>query len=140
MLSCTRTNEKLKNNETSEAKHILDFIPANKNAIFKAIRNDNAIALRLKKIDTLRLEYRIELNRQWKGSRFDSGTVDFTALRGDSLFVFDGATIDCKLRVMLYRASPQDNFYAQVERVCSDSMDNITTTDFPVLWSEHSFR
>lgn len=118
---------------TSQTKDPLNNFDWRKGAEFTQIKNNNAIALHLKRVDSLDFKYRIELNRQWKGSTFDTGTVTFDKVFSDTCILLSGRGTDCQLQIFLSNDSSRYNLYARIERLCNDTTRNILKDDFPSI-------
>ena len=89
--------------------------------------------MQLTRADSLTLRYRIELNRQWKGSTFDTGTIVFQKTLAHTGILLTEQSSECRLTVFISNDSLQHNLYAQIERLCSDTTENILNDDFPMI-------
>lgn len=134
IVSCSPSQDKTDNVEMiSQTEGPLNNFDWHKGAEFTQIKDSEAIVLELKRVDSLEFKYRIELNRQWKGSSFDTGTVTFDKVVADTCILLSGRGTDCQLQIFLSNDSSRYNLYARIERLCSDTTRNILKDDFPII-------
>ena len=132
-ISCSYKSDKVDDLDNQQIANPLNRFDWRKGAEFTQIKDNNAIALQLTRADSLTLRYRIELNRQWKGSTFDTGTIVFQKTLADTGILLTEQSSECRLTVFISNDSLQHNLYAQIERLCSDTTENILNDDFPMI-------
>ena len=130
--SCAQQKDNTDHEITPESMNVfLDNFNWRNGAEFTQVKNNDAIALRLERVDSLKFKYRIELIRQWKHSTFDTGTVIFNQLAADTGVFLKGQRPDCSLQIFISNDSSQYNLFALVSRRCDDTTKNIDHEDFP---------
>ncbi len=139
LISCTKTsdNSNDKKLETEEnIPELLDGFSLNRTSGFTAIKNNDAIALDLKRIDHGTMEYRIEISRNWKTSTVDHGVVKIKQIVSEDEIDLTENIDGCELLVKVLRDSLTGDVFAQVRRECSDTTKNIGTEEFPHIRSK----
>ena len=113
----------------------LAIFPMDKEWEFISSMDKDRIIIQIKRTESNKLTYRIELLRNYYGLPLDYGTLVLTDIASDSTFNFSGGNEDCKLSVKMYQSSePGGGKRMILERICSDTTKNISSSDFPPLW------
>ncbi len=113
----------------------LTIFPMNTEWEFISSKANDRIIILIKRTDDSKLSYRIELLRNYYGLPLDYGTLVLTEVASDSIFNFSGGNEECKLSLKMYQSSqPGGGKRVILERMCSDTTKNISTSDFPPLW------
>ena len=82
-----------------------------------------------------KFNYRIELMKNYYGLPLDQGTVTLTHIEQDSTMNFEGGNETCELKLKMYQSKePSGGKRIIIERTCSDTTKNITSSDFTPLW------
>ena len=113
----------------------LAMFPMNDQWEFISSKDNNRIAVLIKRTDDTKFTYRIELLRNWFGLPLDNGILTFKKMDSDSTFTFSGGNVECKVFLKMYQSTEKGGGKRLVlERTCIDSTKNIATSDFPPLW------
>jgi hypothetical protein len=113
----------------------LSIFPMDTEWEFISSKDNDRIIVQIKRTEGNKLTYRIELLRNYYGLPLDYGTLVLTDVASDSTFNFSGGNEACKLSLKMYQSSEHGGGKRVIlERMCSDTTKNISTSDFPPLW------
>ena len=127
LLACSGSSEKVSDP--------LQAFPLNTECEFLSGLGKDRIIMLLKRTEENKFTYRIELMKDYYGLPLDYGTVSLEPIEKDSSFSFVGGSEECQLRLKMYQSKePSGGKRLIVERTCSDSTKNISSSDFTPLW------
>src|SRR5688572_11432749 len=113
----------------------LAAFPLNSEWEFLSGLGKDRIIMMLKRTEENKFTYRIELMKDYYGLPLDYGTVSLEQIEKDSSFSFVGGSEECQLRLKMYQSKERSGGKRIiVERTCSDSTKNISSSDFTPLW------
>lgn len=95
----------------------------------------NRIIMILTKTNDHQFKYQIELLRNYYGLPLDYGTVTIKQVDPDSTINLEGGNEECQVKLRMYQSTePSGGKRIIIERICSDTIKNISATDFQPLW------
>ena len=93
------------------------------------------IIMKLTRTNDEQFNYRIELMKNYYGLPLDYGTVIIKHVDQDSAINLEGGNAECQVKLRMYQStSPSGGKRIVIERTCSDTTKNISTTVFQPLW------
>jgi hypothetical protein len=127
LLACSGSSEKVSDP--------LPSFPLNTEWEFLSGLGKDRIIMLLKRTEENKFTYRIELMKDYYGLPLDYGTVSLEHIEKDSSFSFVGGSEGCQIKLTMYQSKePSGGNRIIVERTCSDSTKNISSSDFTPLW------
>ena len=125
--SCSGSSEK--------ASDPLEMFPLNAEWEFISGLGKDRIIMMLKRTEENKFTYRIELMKNYYGLPLDYGSLSLTQMEADSSFNFVGGNDDCQLKLKMYQSKElKGGKRIIIERTCSDTTKNISSSDFDPLW------
>lgn len=113
----------------------LAAFPLNTEWEFLSGLGKDRIIMQLKRTEENKFTYRIELMKGYYGLPLDYGTVSLKQIEKDSSFSFAGGSEECQITLKMYQSKePSGGKRIIIERTCSDTTKNISSSDFEPLW------
>jgi hypothetical protein len=113
----------------------LAMFPLNDEWQFQSGHGKDGIIMLLKRTEENKFTYRIELMKDYYGMPFDYGAVSLKQMEKDSSLSFVGGSDGCQLKLKMYQSKePKGGKRIIIERTCSDTTQNISSSDFEPLW------
>lgn len=118
-----------------ESSDPLAMFPVNEEWEFISGLGKDRIIMMLKRTEENKFTYRIELMKNYYGLPLDYGSVSLAQIEKDSSFNFVGGNDECQLKLKMFQSKePKGGKRIVIERMCSDTTKNISSSYFEPLW------